>query len=311
MNREASVHGRSLRSLRGAMQTVCSSARDNNLIWFAAAATTIYTIVFIQQLVLGVETRLMVYLLESALVFLLPLVFMGPRFTKLPSLTDRWDLILFTTIVIAVVASNLALSSVLGLSPRFGFVDVSILLMATTLPFYGRRQIAQFKLPISLIVGFIAVVSVISNENQTFIALVGRHFISFAVWGSGNLLQLSGLSLTLGPDFYIIDGASRLRVEVGIRCGGLDVALIYSLILAAFLWYTPGGALRKLTLLILGVIGALGVNILRVVILTLVYLNYGLSLGDLVHTHLGDLMFLMYIAGFWLVARKTLAARET
>lgn len=52
-------------------------------------------------------------------------------------------------------------------------------------------------------------------------------------------------------------------MEVGIRCGRLDVALIYSLILGAFLSQTSGRNGKRVALLALAVLGAAIPNSLR------------------------------------------------
>ncbi len=295
------------RAARRAFSRLRRSVEDQTLAWFVGTSVLIYAIIFIQQVATGADSRLVVYLLQSALVFFLPLALAnGRNIKRLTTASDRVDVLLFAVGFAALLTINLALHGVLGLSPRLGFVDASALLLLTLVLYFGRKQLREFALPLSLLLVLVIVVAMVSNENQIFIDVAGGPFISMTVAASASVLQFLGVALTTGSDYYVVQGATSLRVEVGVRCAGLDVALIYSLILASFLWQSPGSVKSKSILLALGVVGALGVNVFRVVVLTLLYATYGAPLGDTVHTHLGDLLFLGYIGAFWWVARGRL-----
>lgn len=295
-----------LRRPRASFRAIQAAIRRDPLPWFLGVVVIVYVGIFLQQLLLAVQIRLSVYLFESALVFFLPLLLIRSGVRKLSSRSDRWDVMIFALLAGGVLLANLFFATEIGLSPRLGFVDASVILVAFFFLFYGRRRFGNFTLPIVLVVVFVAIVFLVSNENKAFIDLVGKYFITFTVWTGAGLLSVFGTDVTIGSGSYVIHGVSSLRVEVGIRCAGLDVALIYSLILAAFLSQTRGRARKKAALLAVAVLGAILLNSLRVSVLTLVYQHYGLSLGDLVHSHLGDFMFLVYVAAFWWGARRAL-----
>lgn len=282
------------------------SAKKRTFRWFAGTVAFIYGGIFVQQILTHADFRLTVYLLESALVFFLPVALAKyAGLTKLTSKSDWIDAAVFMTGTGGVLGATL-MAPVLGLSPRLGFVDASVLLLLALVLFYGRVQLRAFALPLSPFITTLAVILVISNENEAFIAFVGKYFIGFTTWSSAGVLGALGYSLTLGDGFFTVNGARYLVVVIGLRCGGLDVALIYSMILATFLWQPRVAVSSKAALLVAGVVGAIIVNTLRVAILTMVYVAYGTDTGDMVHQNLGDLMFLGYIAAFWLGAKTIL-----
>lgn len=278
--------------------------------WFVLTVAGIYFMIFIQQVILGADVRLMVYLLESVLVFFLPITFAERREIRtLSSATDAFDILIGTIAIGFLVGVNLLPHEMTGVRPHFGFVDASLFLLAVLLLYYGRKRLKQFIVPLLPFMTTILVILVVSNENQVFIKAVGKYFISFMVWSSGSTLQLMGYSVATGTGYFEIGTVQKLVVVIGFRCGGLDIALIYSMILAAFLWQPRAGRWLKVGLALSGAVGALALNMGRIVIITLVYFHEGPSIGEVVHQNLGDALFLAYITGFWWAARSLLGRR--
>ncbi len=78
-----------LRRARALFRAIQAAIRRDPLPWFLGAVVVVYVGIFVQQLLLAVQTRLSVYLAESALVFFLPLLLARSGVRELSSRSDR------------------------------------------------------------------------------------------------------------------------------------------------------------------------------------------------------------------------------
>lgn len=251
--------------------------------------------------------RLQVYVIEVAVIFVLGFaVLEGQRARTLSSLTTRGDLMLVAAGFVGLVLWNAGAWASNGhrSSPDPGFADAIAAIMLLYVAAYGVRRIPAMVGPMSLLVSLAVITAFISNEDPTFYDWIGRHFVALTVWMSSGLLMALGYPVVVGPDFFRIPGSPSLTVEIGIRCGGLDVALIYGLLIAYFASQTHLPTAFRGIIAIGGALGTLLVNGLRVVVLTTLFLSYPPQLVEAVHTNLGDFVFLGYAIVFILVLRK-------
>lgn len=264
-------------------------------------------VVLTSKVVLDAPIRLQVYVVEVAVIFLLGFVVLeGERARTLRSVTNRGDLLLAVGGVIVVLLWNTGMwtSSGYRASPEPGFADAIALILLLFVAIYGTRNIRPMLAPISLLVLLAGITAFISNEDPTFYEIIGRHFVSLTVWMSAGLLSWQGYAVVSGADYFRILGSPGLTVQVGIRCGGLDVAAIYALLISYFAWQTGLSKLARVAVALGAAIGALILNALRVVLLTILFLNYPPDLIEAVHTNLGDFVFLGYALVFIYGLRK-------
>ena len=103
---------------------------------------------------------------------------------------------------------------------------------------------------------------------------------------------------------YDLVAASGFKVFVGAFCSGVTSMSVF---IAAF--FAISGDLkmekkRKIALFAAGILGTFFANIIRVVILFMVGYYYGADALLTVHTHLGWIIFFIWISVFWMVALK-------
>lgn len=268
--------------------------------------TTIGAILLV-KVALDSPIRLQVYVVEVGVMFGLAFVFLeGERARSLRSHADRADAGVVAVLGAALVGWNAGFISHGGVggSPEPGFADAILLVVGYFVVLYGRRNARALAAPLSLLVLLAGITVFVSNEDPTFYAVVGRHFVSLTVWMSASLLALLGYALTSGPDAFTILGPPSLRVEVGIRCGGLDIATIYSLLIGYFAWKTNLRDMRRIIIVVGAVVGIFVLNGLRVVFLTVLFLSYPPDLVEAVHTNVGDFIFLAYALPFVVVLHR-------
>jgi len=185
-------------------------------------------------------------------------------------------------------------------TPTFGNIDVTFVLIGLTILFYGVRRLWDFYLPI----GFVIAIALFSFLMHTslIIDILGPAFIQFTIFFSTALLNLFGYGVTAGPDYFILPDGGRIGMLVW--CSGIESFTLFTLLMIVLLLREKIKLPVKITLIVIGAIGDLFVNVIRVAILVAIAINYGMSMMELFHSHLGDLLFLLYVILFyWLVIK--------
>lgn len=186
------------------------------------------------------------------------------------------------------------------LSFTFWAAHSVVLLISITILFYGIKSILDFIMPI----GFIFTFLVFSMSEDTYIIqeLIGPYFVSFSVWASGGFLNILGYNVATLNDVFILP--SGVPVRVLIWCSGIASVMLFSLLTTFFLIREKIPLFTKISLILIGAIGMLFVNVLRISILIIIAIEYGTSLMEVFHSHLGDILFIVYTFIFWLLALK-------
>ena len=276
---------------------------------FLASCLAVVGGILLVKVVLESPVRLQVYVIEVGVIFLLGFVVLeGARLRDLASRATRADLGVALAGVAGMVLWNVRIAQAAGLrvSPEPGFGDAIALILLLFVALYGLRSVRAMVAPISLLVILAGITVFISNEDPTFYALVGRYFVAFTVALGAALLSTLGYSVVADADSFRILGTPSLTVEVGVRCGGLDVAAIYALLILYFIWQTQFRPLAKVLIAVGAAAGALLLNGLRVVLLTVLFMQYPPDLVEAVHTNVGDFLFLGYAVAFIVVLRRAM-----
>lgn len=268
--------------------------------------------ILITKIALGAPVRLQLYVVEVAIIFVLGFVVLeGKRTRGLVSGATRADIGLALAGIVGLLLWNLGFVDVPGIRISFepGFADAIALILIFFVGLYGLKKMPPMLAPLSLLL-FLGLITVfISNEERTFYDYVGRHFVSLTVSMSAGLLSFGGLEVTTGPDFFSVPGTPTLTIIIGIRCGGLDVAVLYSLLIAYFALRSSLTRGAQVAVAVLAAVGALAINGLRVAILTMLFMAYPPDLIEAAHTQVGDFMFLGYatvvIVGLGYLQKRT------
>ncbi|ASJ08361.1 exosortase/archaeosortase family protein [Thermococcus siculi] len=94
-------------------------------------------------------------------------------------------------------------------------------------------------------------------------------------------------------------------VIIGFGCSGLDAFVLY-LLASLFLIYLRKSDRGEAALLLLGSLGIIPLNAVRIFTLLVIGYHSGISFLELFHSHLGDLMFLVYVFFYWWLVLKKL-----
>ncbi|ADD08070.1 archaeosortase C [Candidatus Aciduliprofundum boonei] len=185
-------------------------------------------------------------------------------------------------------------------SPNFGNIDVTFVLVGLAIMFYGMRDLWEFYLP----VGFILAIAVFEFLMGTtlFIDILGPTFINFTIYFSTALVNLFGYGVTAGPNYFILPNGERIYMLVW--CSGIESFTLFTLLMIVLLLRERIKWWAKVALIVVGAIGDLFVNVIRVTILVAIAIDYGMSIMQLFHSNLGNILFLIYVFLFyWMVIK--------
>ena len=99
----------------------------------------------------------------------------------------------------------------------------------------------------------------------------------------------------------IVGGMAVHPVAIGWACAGLEELALITVILYILIFSFDLPRQRAVIWLIVGIAGSFMINIFRMVLLVWIAYTHGNETMVWVHTHLGDVLFLIWIAAFWLL----------
>ncbi len=177
----------------------------------------------------------------------------------------------------------------------FGNIDITFVLVGLTIFFYGLKNLWEFYLPLGFVIS-IAIFEVLMH-TPLFIDILGPAFIQFTIYFSTELLKLFGYHVVAGTDYFILPDGQRIYMLVW--CSGIESFTLFTLLMIVLLLREKMGRILKITLILVGAIGDLFVNVIRVSILVAIAIDYGMSMMQVFHSNLGNLLFLVYVSLFY------------
>ncbi|AFL95054.1 hypothetical protein CL1_0849 [Thermococcus cleftensis] len=109
------------------------------------------------------------------------------------------------------------------------------------------------------------------------------------------LIYLFDVPITMNGNVAVIRNSV---VIIGSGCSGLDAFVLY-LLASLLLIYLRKSRGREAALLLLGALGIIPLNAVRIFTLLVIGYHSGISFLELFHSHLGDLMFIVYVFAYW------------
>lgn len=104
--------------------------------------------------------------------------------------------------------------------------------------------------------------------------------------------------------YDLISSETKFRVFIGAFCSGVTSMAVFIAAFIAMSYDLKVSHARKMFLFAIGIIGTFLANVIRVVVLFLVGYYYGSDALLTVHTHLGWIIFFIWITIFWMIALK-------
>ena len=179
--------------------------------------------------------------------------------------------------------------------PTFGKVDITFVLIGITVFFYGVKDLWDFYLPIGFILTIVAFGFLM--HTSLMLNVLGPSFIHFTIYFSTALVNLFGYGVTPGPDYFILPNGQRIGMLVW--CSGIESFTLFTLLMIVLLLREKLSWQMKVLLIVIGAIGDLFVNVIRVTILIIIAIDYGMSMLEVFHSNLGNLLFLTYVFLFY------------
>jgi exosortase/archaeosortase family protein len=239
---------------------------------------------------------------------------------------DETDSILFT--LLAILCSVLATSILLRVEDVYAMIthpyalgptvpswvwtrvtfysSLSLVLFIIPALFYGKRGL-WIVLPTAIIPVFYSfnndiVLNATKIPSLAFLSPIYYLIINFGKLETmviGGLLNLFGIHASVNISSFpcsIIMGGSIYLVDLS--CIGWEGLVGYTIIFMNFLVEIEKKIRMRILWVILGFLGTMGVNFIRLAIIFASGAIWGSSIADIIHSHVGDVLFLVWILGF-------------
>jgi exosortase/archaeosortase family protein len=166
-------------------------------------------------------------------------------------------------------------------SYRF-FIILGILIFPASV--YQYFTSGNFDFTLSSI--YMPMIDMIMALIQPILSLIGINTVATASEG--------GYTLAVVDNSY--------QVFVGALCSGVTSMMVFIAVFMAMMWDVKASMKKRLVMFAIGIFGTLFSNVLRVLTLFLVGFYYGVDALMAVHTHLGWMLYFIWITVFWVVA---------
>lgn len=206
-------------------------------------------------------------------------------------------------VALILVIGSFVFNEVTGLITHdftFGLTDYVILVSGLFALLYSvSDHLVRFGI---LVLGALRGATLILSALYTWIFSGVSSFLVGIVVFLSNALISDSIRPGTEPGQILVGGAAGSSiVGIGWGCAGLEELVLVTAVLYVLIDSFDLGWKRSASWLALGVIGSFAVNILRMVLL--VWIAYSRGIEDMlwVHTHIGDVLFLLWIAVFWIL----------
>lgn len=206
---------------------------------------------------------------------------------------------LSASLIIGSFAFNFLTGSLTG-DYTYGLTDYVILVAGIFSAFYS---IESTLVRTGMLVLFVlrAATLALSVAYSSGFASVSDFFVSVVVVFS-KIFVSSGITAGLIPGEIIVGGeAGASSVFIGWACAGLEELALISVMLYVLIASFELNRRQSAIWLAMGIVGSFIINIARMVILVWVAYSRGIDTMLWVHTHIGDVLFLVWIAVFWIL----------
>jgi exosortase len=186
-----------------------------------------------------------------------------------------------------------------GLHSNIGLIDMLVFLCSSALIVYGFRSLKIFWVPVAY--GLILLAGYQLENNVP-------NFVSLQDWMTslmGNALGFLGINAsTSGHLIYLNSGSGLLLLDVESSCTGIHGVIAFGMLSVMALFDIRMRLSRLIPLLAVGIIGAFGINLLRLLMVILTFNFLGVEAGTTMHLVVGYLLFVLWVVIFWGLSLK-------
>jgi exosortase len=261
--------------------------------WFAFA-TAVGFLVPVAIPNVGIDTE---FWIITVFVFLAWFIFRWDGVKGISSKGGKAEVLLGASLILADYAFN-------GLrrSP-VGIVDLLVIFAGTIISFYGIRSLRFFWVPATY-----GIVLLLGYEIEN----IAPGFVALQDWLAGVMgwiLNALGISSTVTGEFVSMSTphGTPILLEVGGPCTGVQGIIAFGMLSTMALLDLKPTKARLIPIFAIGFLGAFLINIVRLLVMFLVYEYASLDVATTVHIYLGYVVFIAWVVVFWGIAFRYLA----
>jgi len=191
----------------------------------------------------------------------------------------------------------------------YGLANYLLHILGLFLIFFEVRALKESFTTIFLIVGT-ASIAFIGKWMEVFLEPAVPFFVQFM----GFILKMLGIPATIGyaSTFILkpLNSSSDLIIGVVAGCIGIYSFLTFAIIIIVTMLEDSGSPKTKLLWSVAGILGTFIVNLIRVSLIFVVIYYFGYENWSDIHTPLGYVLFLAWLAFFFLVYAKRQAIQN-
>ena len=235
---------------------------------------------------------------------MLPIVYVfanGQKFKNVESPNGLWMLLAIGAIIFSFLFNSL--QGIFIEDSVYGLTDYVILAVGIYALFYTAQD-SFVRFGIYVLVFVRAATLGLSIVSSSVFASVSSFFVGIVVFFSKIFVDPGVREGEWSGAVIAVGDAGSQTVSIGWACAGLEELVLTSVLIFILIWSFELGAKKSTVWLAIGIAGSFFINIARMVILVWVAGDYGYEKMLWVHTHLGDVLFLVWIGIFWLLFFK-------
>jgi len=221
----------------------------------------------------------------------------GTKFKKVESPSG-----LFMVLALAAIAGSFVFNTIVSryqTRPYYGLTDYVILAVGIYALFYTiEDKLVRFGIYVLAFVR--AGTLVLATFSLSLFVSVSNFFVALVVFFSKIFVSPAIHSGAVNPGEVVAVGdAGTTSVFIGWACAGLEELVLTTVLIFVLIRSFDMNRTKTAIWLGIGIMGSFFINIARMVILVWVAADYGVVKMLWVHTHLGDVLFLVWIGIFW------------
>ena len=242
---------------------------------------------------------------------LLPIVFVfanSKKFKAISSPDGLWFLVAIAVVIGSFLFNSFA--NMLSQGSAYGLTDYVILVVGIFALYYtaGNRLV---RFGIYALVFVRGATLILSKLSATLFVGVSNALVSLVVFFSKIFVSPSIHAGNSAGEVVAVGAAGTNSVFIGWACVGLEELVLTTVLIFILIMSFDMSRTRTALWLAIGIAGSFFINIARMVILIWLAADYGTAKMLWVHTHLGDVLFLVWIGVFWLLFFKFGLPRRT
>jgi len=182
-----------------------------------------------------------------------------------------------------------------------GFAEIGIAVIGVVIAFYGLKGLRAYGISLTYFFIYGLLTPMLTRIRYT----VDYHFPwynAFIARVVGGLVWIGGIDSEVHSNIIILNGKQGvLALEILPICAGVDAMVIFGLLLVLLISHLRLTYQTKFISSLIGILALIPLNLARVTVLIIIGYLYGLEMATFFHSHIGDVLFLLYVVAFFIL----------